>query len=186
MVQEEVPLEDGEQPCSVWEAGNGSVRLISMQQMLSGTDQMPETIQEVLEGWGNGWLWCSLRMTGTYEWMVEAICNGTLRAVTDGSYIKEMHPELCLAAFVLECSQCGGRMIGSFPELSPDACAYQGEMLGLLALHLILLAVNKLHRSWTVKWLYILIVLALLQEWLQSQNQEFPPAPSTWIFSRSS
>jgi hypothetical protein len=36
-------------------------------------------------------------------------------------------------------------MIGSFPELSPDACTYQGEMLALLALHLILLAVNRLH-----------------------------------------
>lgn len=76
-----------------------------------------------------------------------AIRNGTLLVVTDGSYIKEMHPELCSATFVLECSQTetGGRMIGSFPELSPDACAYPGKMLGLLALHLILLAVNKLH-----------------------------------------
>lgn len=56
-----------------------------------------------------------------------------------------MHPELGSAAFVLECAQTGGRMVGSFPELSPDACAYRGEMLGLLALHLILLALQKLH-----------------------------------------
>jgi hypothetical protein len=145
MVQEEVPLEEGGQPCSVREAPNGSVRLISTQQVPSGEEQLPETIQEVLEEWGNGWLWKSLRMTGTDEWLVDAIRNGTLRAVTDGSYIKEMHPELCSAAFILECSQTGGRMIGTFPELSSDACAYRGEMLGLLALHLILLAVNKLH-----------------------------------------
>jgi hypothetical protein len=107
--------------------------------------QLPETIQEVLEEWGNGWMWKSLRMTGTDDWLVEAVRTGSLRAVTDGSYIKEMHPELCSAAFILECSVTGGRMIGSFPELSPDACAFQGEMLGLLAIHLLLLAIHKLH-----------------------------------------
>jgi hypothetical protein len=86
-------------------------------------------------------------MTGTDDWLVEAIRTrtGSLRAVTDGSYLKEMQPELCSAAFILECSITGGKMIGSFPELSPDACAFQGEMLGLLVIHLLLLAVHKLH-----------------------------------------
>jgi hypothetical protein len=59
-------------------------------------------------------------------------------AVTDGSYIKEMHPELCSTAFILECSLTGGRMVGSFLEYSPSACAFCGEMLGLFAIHLIL------------------------------------------------
>ena len=90
-------------------------------------------------------MWCSLRLVGDDGWLEQAITEGTLRAVTDGSYIKELHPELCSAAFILECSEGRGRMIGSFPEMSPDACTYREEMLGLLAIHLILLAVNKLH-----------------------------------------
>lgn len=82
---------------------------------------------------------------GDPEWLVEVIRIGLLRAVTDGSYIKEMHPELCSAAFVLKCNITGGRMIGSIPEFSPDASAFWGEMLGLLAIHLLLLAIHKLH-----------------------------------------
>ena len=67
-------------------------------------------------------------------------------AVTDGSYIREMFPDMCSCAFVLECSKERGRIFGSFPEQSKRACAYRGELLGLMAIHLILLAVNKLDR----------------------------------------
>lgn len=84
MVQEEVALEKCGKPCSVREAANGTLRLVSTQQV-PPTAQLPETIQEVLEDeWGNGWLWKSLWMTGMDEWLVEAIGNGTLVAVTDG------------------------------------------------------------------------------------------------------
>merc|ERR1711966_107670 len=36
-----------------------------------------------------------------------------------------------------------GRIVGSFPEASKVANAYRGELLGLMAIHLILLALNK-------------------------------------------
>ncbi len=63
-------------------------------------------------------------------------------AVTDGSYIKEHHPELCSAAFVLECTKGRGRLVGAFAEASVAANAYRGELLGLMAVHLLLLAVE--------------------------------------------
>jgi hypothetical protein len=63
--------------------------------------------------------------------------------VPDGSYIKEICPELCLAAFILECSEKSDRIIESFPEASPAANAYRGELLRLMAIHIILLAANK-------------------------------------------
>ena len=44
----------------------------------------------------------------------------------------------------MECSRGRGRIIGKFPERTLAACVYRGELLGLLAIHLILLAVNKL------------------------------------------
>lgn len=83
-------------------------------------------------------------MVGNDGWLLEAIREGTCVAVTDGSYIRELYPNLCSCVFVLECSKGRGRMYGSFPEQSCVACAYKGELLGLMAIHLILLAANKL------------------------------------------
>ena len=62
--------------------------------------------------------------------------------VTNGSYIKEHYPELCSAAFVLECTKGRGQLAGAFAEASVAANAYRGELLGLIAVHLLLLAVE--------------------------------------------
>jgi hypothetical protein len=40
--------------------GSPAVFVISTQQVMSGEEQLPEKIQEVLEEWGNRWLWRSL------------------------------------------------------------------------------------------------------------------------------
>ena len=56
--------------------------------------------------------------------------------------IKEHHPELCSAAFVLECTKGRGRLVGAFAEASVAANAYRGDFLGLMAVHLLLLAVE--------------------------------------------
>ena len=104
---------------------------------------MPESIEEVLQEWGCTWMWRSLRMQGNEGWIREAIHDGTLMAVTDGSYIRERFPNLCSTAFILECSSGRGRIVGCFAESSTGANAYRGELLGLMAIHLILLAVDK-------------------------------------------
>ena len=62
--------------------------------------------------------------------------------VTNGSYIKEHWPELCSAAFVLEDSKGWGQLAGAFTEASVAENAYRGELLGLMAVHLLLLAVE--------------------------------------------
>ncbi len=62
--------------------------------------------------------------------------------MTDGSYIKEHYPELCSVAFVLECTKGRGQLVGAFAEASVAANAYRGELLGLMAVHLLLLAVE--------------------------------------------
>ncbi len=77
--------------------------------------------------------------------VAEAIADSTLVAVTDGSYIRELYPQLCSAAFVLECAKGRGRLIGSFSQSTMVANAYRGELLGLLAIHLLLLSINKIH-----------------------------------------
>ena len=84
-----------------------------------------------------------MRLFGNEDWIKGAIENSSLICVTDGSYIKETVSELCSAAFILECAEGPGRIVGSFPESSKVANAYRGELLGLMAIHLILLAANK-------------------------------------------
>ena len=102
---------------------------------------------EVLREWGHLWIWHTLRLVGDDDWLLLAIQEGTCLAVTDGSYIREINPDLCSAAFVLECRQGRGRIVGHFPEASHSACAFRGELMGLLAIHLILVAANKVDPS---------------------------------------
>jgi len=48
-----------------------------------------------------------------------------------------------LCAFILECTQGRGRLTGAFLEQTIAACSYRGELLGLMAIHLILLSVKR-------------------------------------------
>ncbi len=45
-------------------------------------------------------------------------------AVTDGLYMRELYPNIFLAAFVLECSKGQGRIYGTFTEAMNVANAY--------------------------------------------------------------
>ncbi len=47
----------------------------------------------------------------------------TVEEITPGT-VKEHYPDLCSTAFVLECTQGGGRAIGAFPEASAVANAF--------------------------------------------------------------
>ena len=105
------------------------------------------TFVEVLREWGCSWLWEHMSIEGGTSWIVRAIRDGSLVAVTDGSYIKQIYPNLCLAAFILECSQGSGRIIGLFKEATKAANAYRGELLGLMAIHLLLVSMNRVHKS---------------------------------------
>jgi hypothetical protein len=82
---------------------------------------------------------------GGMEWVSKAIQDGSLVAVTDGSYIRQLYPNLCLAAFVLECVKGHGKIIGSFSESTLAANACRGELFGLMAIHLLLVRVNRVH-----------------------------------------
>jgi hypothetical protein len=102
----------------------------------------PTVFLDILRGWGQTWIWDDLRVTGGTGWIAHAIADNSLVAVTNGSYIKEHWPESCSTAFVLECTKGWGQMAGAFAEASVAANAYCGELLGLMADHLLLLAVK--------------------------------------------
>jgi hypothetical protein len=95
-------------------------------------------------------MWEGLKLSGeggddTGVWLSTAIRDNTLVAVTDGSYMKELYPTMNSCAFIFECSAGGGRLTDAFSEQRMAACSYHGELLGLLAIHLILLSINKVN-----------------------------------------
>ena len=107
--------------------------------------QAPTSFLDILQSWGNTWLWEHLQVTGGTSWIHGSITNRSLVAVTDGSYIREIYPNLCSAVFVLECSKGQGQIVGAVLEALLVANTYRGELLGLMAIHLILLSMNKMH-----------------------------------------
>ena len=102
----------------------------------------PIDFLDVLRGWGQTWIWDDLRVTCGTDWIAHAIADNSLVTVTDGFYIREHWPELCSAVFVLEDNKGRGQLAGAFAEALVAANAYCGELLGLMAVHLLLLAVE--------------------------------------------
>ena len=87
------------------------------------------TFQEVLHEWGHTWMWEGLKLSGedgndTGAWLSTAIRNNTLVAVTDGSCMKELYPNMNSCAFIFECTKKRGRMTGAFPEQTAEAGSY--------------------------------------------------------------
>ena len=104
-------------------------------------------LHPTLETWESTWLWNNINMEDEDTWIAEAIKHNTLLAVTDGFFMSKMYPDMNSCAFIMECTQGRGKLVGSFPEQSRSAGAYRGELLGLLSIHLILLAVNTVHTN---------------------------------------
>jgi hypothetical protein len=59
--------------------------------------------------------------------------------------MKKLFPSIHSAKSIIECQKGRGRLWCSFLEPSRTACSYRGELVGLMAIHLLLLAVNKTH-----------------------------------------
>jgi hypothetical protein len=131
--------------CSVEPTLGGEGWCLTSSERCARQAQRPTSFLDILRSWGNTWLWEHLQVTGGETWIHDSIANSLLVAVTDGSYIREIYPNLCSTAFIMECSKGRGRIVGSFPEALLVANAYRGELLGLMAIHLILLSMNKLH-----------------------------------------
>ena len=110
------------------------------------TPPVPTSFLNVLCEWGHTWLWEHMSLKGGMDWIYAAIKDSSLVAGTDGLYIRQLYLLLCLAAFVLECSKGRGKLIRSFSEGMLVANAYRGKLLGLMAVHLLLVSVNRINK----------------------------------------
>jgi len=97
---------------------------------------------EILESWQYPRIWKRMKFTGDGFWLYEAIRDGSLMCVSDGSFLRELHPQLCSAAVMLECTQGRGQLSLSFTDRSLSANAFRGELLGLMAIYLILHSIS--------------------------------------------
>ena len=140
----DVPYEDCPTLCTMKEAGL-AVWSICSYMASAPVKCAPQSFWEVMVNWGYDWLWENLRVVGPSDWLATAIAEGTCIGVTDGSYMRDLRRDICSAAFFFESADGTCKLVGSFAERSEVANAYRGELLGLMALHLILLAVNKVH-----------------------------------------
>ena len=78
--------------CTVEEMAPAIYRVVN-HASIPGPSLPPTTLWEVLEQWGSMWMWDDLELTGSFEFLVAAIIDGSLTCVSDGSYIKEMYPD---------------------------------------------------------------------------------------------
>jgi hypothetical protein len=90
-------------------------------------------------------MWENLTWTGDNSWLVEAIAEESCIAVTNGLYMANLYLHIHSAALVIECTRGRGRVWCSFPEQAINAGSYWGKLAGLMAIHLLLLATNKVH-----------------------------------------
>ncbi len=66
-------------------------------------------------------MWDNIRWEGDDNWIAESIRQGTCMAVTDGSYMKTLYPDIHSAAFVLECRNKSGKIWGDPFQSLADA-----------------------------------------------------------------
>jgi hypothetical protein len=83
-------------------------------------------------------------LKGSFSHVIEAVHNGKAKWVTDHSVDRTRSPNIFSAGWIIFCPDTQSFLRGSFYEVSPDASAYRGKLLGLTALHLIALAI-KIH-----------------------------------------
>jgi hypothetical protein len=108
-------------------------------------ETQPQSLQEVFEKWGCSWLWKDLKWQGDDDWLKESIQQEDCIVVADGSYMPDLRKDLCATAFFFECRAGRGRLVGSFADFNVASNAYRGELLGLMAVHLVLAGIASLH-----------------------------------------
>ncbi|EJK54586.1 hypothetical protein THAOC_25770, partial [Thalassiosira oceanica] len=99
-----------------------------------------------LRSWGGDWMWNDLRMDSDPAWVADSLRKGTIVCVTDGSYNRTIDPGVCSAGWIIMCRETKKRVIGTVLERSEAAGSYRGELLGMLAIRLFLLAVEQFYQ----------------------------------------
>ena len=80
----------------------------------------------------------------------DALINGTLIGIMDGSYNRHKAKSCSGLGWILVCTASKRTLRGSFYEVSAAAGAYCGKLLGLVALHTLILALANYYNLQSV------------------------------------
>jgi hypothetical protein len=80
------------------------------------------------------------------SWLKDMLTTGTLVGVTDGSYDRHKAKSCSRAGWALACRSSKKTLRGSFYKVSLAAGSYCGELLGLVAIHTLILAVAEYYQ----------------------------------------
>ena len=67
--------------------------------------------------------------------------------VTNGSYNKQVAPDVCSAGWAMAWTQTKRQILGTLIERSKYAGSYRGELVGMLSIQLFLLVVKEYHNT---------------------------------------
>jgi hypothetical protein len=59
-------------------------------------------------------MWEDMHLMGDDGWLATAIQESKLVAVTNGSHMRVLYPNMNSCAFILECTQGRGHLMGAF------------------------------------------------------------------------
>jgi hypothetical protein len=91
---------------------------------------------------GGEWMWDYVSDRTTKPiWLKTALEEWTAILATNGSYSWTCQPDICSAGWEIACRKSRKILNGSFYKISSKASAYRGELLGLVALHTLILHV---------------------------------------------
>jgi hypothetical protein len=95
---------------------------------------------------GGGWMWDHVELPLGLDAVVDAISAGSAVFVTDGLYNRGVHRDLDGAGWLVYCTMRRRIILrGLFYEQNSKAGSYRAELLGLLAIHTFLLAVETFY-----------------------------------------
>jgi hypothetical protein len=89
-------------------------------------------------------------VTSEPSWLPLALERGTAFLATDGSYNRKRGPNVSGAGWVIACRRLGNILKGSCFEFSSNASSYRGELLGLVAIHTLVLHACQFYQPTTV------------------------------------
>jgi hypothetical protein len=76
-------------------------------------------------------------------WICDAMMNGSLLAVTEELYDRDRANNVSGSGWTILCTVSRRTLRGSFYKILPKAGSYRGELLGLVAIHMLALAVAR-------------------------------------------
>jgi hypothetical protein len=90
---------------------------------------------------GEDWMWdYASDKKSDPGWLKDALRSGTAIFSTDGSFWPKVDKQVSGAGWVIVCTKTRRTLEGSFYKWANSASTYQGELLGLVAIHTLILA----------------------------------------------